>query len=350
MKRRRKQKTGADPDQKPFLGLGYESQGFMIRSFPRASHDYTQMLVSEISNRIQDDIEELVARAYPTSLEEWAKKFAPVWWRSHSGGFSRCRYITEKLANRLRRGLWEEINSKERETAKKAQEECAQLLTKYYAAEPKYAASALAFMVNKAASYLEALSVDRAELMREVAKGFQLWPVNMGLHAKVTNNDGKRKIAMALTRRDFAERYLKELGVNTESQWLESAYTGRGKRSPFHIAATRLHNDLLMMKREPRRYFLKQGKRGWAPNITSWAKTLIALPEPMTKANAGYWWKVAKVWVDEQWEANREDSFGALIKYLKLNDKRFTPSIVKRRVVDDSLKKAYVTLAVPANL
>jgi hypothetical protein len=353
MKARRKQETGTD--MKLFLGLDYESEGFMHIKPPRNCAEYEQMAVSQICRRIQDDVEELVARAYPAYGEEWAKKFAPGYWQWRYAGFSPCRHITEKLANKLRHGLWKEINSTDSETAKKAQKEMIQLLDKYLEAEPKHAANALAFVTKQAATWLENLSAKRAALMKEVAREFSLWPVNMGLRPKVNNKAGKRKIEIVLTRRDFAEEYLKGLGVNTDSRLPESAYSGADVKSPFRIAAEQLYTDLLLMKRNPPNWhFLKKGKRGWVLNMTPWAKKLFALQEPMTTANVGHWWKVAKFWLDERWEANR-DLFRPLIGSCKSKGKPLTEaplfdSEVKSHVIDLRLREAFFALAKPADL
>ena len=353
MKPRRKQATGTDVTL--FLGLDYQIEGFMHIKPPRYCAEYEQMAVSEICRRIQDDVEELVARAYPAYGEEWAKKFAPRYWQWRYAGFSPCRHITEKLANKLRHGLWKEVNSTDSETAKKAQKEIIQLADKYFEAEPKHAANALAFVTKRAATWLETLSVKRAELMREVAREFLLWPVNMGLRPKANSKAGQRRIEMVLTRRDFAENYLKSLGVNMDSRSPESAYSGADKKSPFRIAAESLYTDLLRMKRNPpAAHFLKEGKRGWIVNVTPWAKKLFALQEPMTTANVGRWWEVAKFWLDEQWEANR-DLFRPLIARCKSKDKPLAEaplfdSEVKSRVIDLRLREAFFALAKPADL
>ncbi len=367
MKARRKQGTGTDMTL--FLGLEYVIEGFTHTRLPRDCRDYEQMTVAEILDRVRGDVGELVARAYPAAREEWAKRFAPAWWRDWGVPHDkRCRHITEKLANRLRPGLWKEINSTDSETAEKAQKELTQLLNKYFEAEPKLAAHALAFVTKQAAYSLEGLSVKRAALMKEVARGFSLWPVNMGLRAKVNNKDGKRTTEMVLTRRDFAEKYLKGLGVNTDSRFPESAHSGAKKISPFRIAAEQLYTDLLLMKHSPPNWnFLK---------ISSWAKKLFALPEPMTTANAGDWWKVAKFWLDEQWDLDQEafapliavskkwkNDFGSTSPYgagsgplkrvkrkVPITEAPLYPSELRSTVIDSRLKEAFCALAKPADL
>lgn len=349
-----KRTTGTD--MKLFLGLDDEIKGFMHIKPPRHCPEYEQLSVAEITRRIQDDIKELVARACPAAGQEWATTFAQAWWRDWGVPHNkRVQRIPEKLANELRRGLWEEINSTDSDTAKKAQEELKHLVDKYFEAEPKHAANALAFVTRQAATWLENLSVKRAELMREVARGLSLWPVNLGVKQREqTGKDGKKRIRTVITRLAFAEKYLKGLGVNTNSQWPESAYSGAEERSPFHVAAVGLHRDLLLMKRNPKWYFLKPEKRGWVLNMTPWAQKLVALPEPMTTANAAKWWKVAKFWLDEQWEANCE-VFNPLIASCNSKGKPLIAaplfdSEVKSRVIDLRLNEAFFALAQPADL
>ena len=329
-------KTGTE--MKLFLGLQWELEGYISGGPPRNTREYENMEVFELCRRIKDDMAELVARIHPTYREEWAKKFAPTWWRDYGIPHDkRCRNVGEKLAETLRPGLWQRLKSKDSSTLKKAEEELAGQLKKHNEEEPEHAANALAFVTNHAATRLENLSVRRPELMQKVAKSFKTWPVNLGV---IRGKNGNHKI----TRLGFARKHLKQLDVNADCRLPTSEFSGAEPQSPFRLAAENLYCDLLLMKREPRWYF---------PKMTFWAKHLIALQEPMTPNNVDDWWKVAKAWLDEQWELNRDNAFAPLIEHLKhFRDdyKKLTPSLVKRQVVDDSLKKAFKSLAQPGHL
>jgi hypothetical protein len=327
-----KESTGIDPEEEFFLGGAEELEGFRHVKPPRYSPAYKKMTVAEISHRVSNDIEELVARSYPTYTEEWAKKYALAWWQEWGvPDDRRCREIDEKFANSLRWGLWERLKSKNPTTVKKAYSELTELLKKHNDEEPKHAASALAFLAMQAAEWLENLSQKRAPLMQEVARKFERWPVNLGVELKVVRG----KITPTVTSYDFAKDYLLQLGVNLPSRPSGNHNGPRPRnRFPFRVAASRLYQDLKMMRRDPK--FKRK---------TPWAKNLLSLSEPMTTANRKDWWRSAKVWVDEQWERNRE-SFQPLIEHLKMHP-AYTRSYVKKQVIDDSLKKAFKGLAIP---
>ncbi|MSU62654.1 MAG: hypothetical protein EXS31_09690 [Pedosphaera sp.] len=335
----REAKTGTD--KRLLLGLRAELEGYMHIKPPRNCPQYERMTVAQISQRIQDDMEELVARAHPDATEEWGKKFAPNWWLNCGiPNNKRCRIFDETLATKLRPGLWGEINSSDPSKARKAQDELQELLKTETAAEPKHAAEALAFLTKQATTWLENLFVKREALMKEVAKGFSQWPVNLGVRVKVSNKGGRKELKQVITRRDFAESYLKKLGVNQDTRWPESGFSGVDRSYPFHIAARGIYRDLLMMKRNPRGHFEK---------MTPWAKQLIVLPEPMTKGNAMKWWAVAKTWLDEQWDLNRE-AFEPLVQQCCSQGKQLTEAALfesehRPRVIDLGLKKAFLALA-----
>jgi glycosyltransferase involved in cell wall biosynthesis len=72
------------------------------------------MRVSDLVWRIQDDVMELIARAYPTYIEEWERKFAPPnLWRKFSITYEmRLRtVIHETIAESLCPGLMQRIRS-----------------------------------------------------------------------------------------------------------------------------------------------------------------------------------------------------------------------------------------------
>lgn len=338
-------KTGTE--SKLFIGLDYELQGFMHIQPPRYSPEYRKMSVAKITNRIREDINELLARAYPTYQEEWALKYARGWYEGMLAPLRQDRWLDvgslldKPQADELCPGLWERLCSTDYETQRKAKEELGGLWQQRENQETIRAANSLANLAVRASTWLENLSVKCPDLIQKVAREFVLWPVNLGLLRRVQKGkDGKRRVKMLLSRREFAERYLKKLDVNANSRWPNSNFTGAEEIFPFRLAAVRLHTDLLMMKQAPESSF---------PKLTPWAKKLIALPEPLTTANADAWWAVAKEWLDEQWDANRRQ-FLPLIRHLKLDNDAYTQSYVRKQVIDDSLKKAFKALATPAGL
>ncbi len=328
-------KTGTKLDL--FLGLRWDLEGYIHVKPPRFSKEYEKMEVRDLKRRIEKDIEELVARTYPTAEEEWGRKFAPAWWQDWGVPHDkRAQVVDEKLAEALRPGLWQRLNTREILMAKEASKELTELLKKRDEKESKRAAESLASLTRKAVTWLENLSVRRPELIREVAKSSALWPVNLGMDKDKSGNP-------KVTRQTFARKYIERLAVNTECRWPGSDVTGAESLSPFHVAARELYTQLLVKKSEP-----------WQVNFqkqTRWARTLFALEEPMTSRNAEAWWKTAKVWIDEQWDlSTRVETFGPLVLHLHLDNQAYTSSIVKRQVIDDSLKKAFKALAIKVAL
>jgi hypothetical protein len=115
--------------------------------------------------------------------------------------------------------------------------------------------------------------------------------------------------------------------------------------SPFKLAAEELYTKLLMLRDDPKRHV-------WFPKVTRWAKRSFALRVPMTKSSASDWWKVAKVYLYERWDKAQEE-FKPLIEHLgikypiELSSKMPYESNIKSRVIDNSLKDAFIALARP---
>ena len=288
--------------------------------------------------RIQDDLEELLARAYPTYSEEWKQRFAPNYWRKFPHSYEGyLRFVINKsVAEELCRGLWERIISRDKRVSCKACEEYQRLLQQFLEHEPRHAANAFAFITQQAASYLENLFVKRSTLMKETAAKYDLWPVNLRLRAKRV----KGKLAYEVTRQAFARDYLTQLELNSQCDF-PSSDRGAESMSPFKLAANKLYIKMLLLKDDPhgRVYFSK---------ITPWAKRLFALTVPMTKSNSQDWWEVAKVYLYERWEKAQKE-FTPLIKHLRLELSSKVPyeSVIRSRVIDNSLRDAFIALARP---
>lgn len=272
-------------------GSDYVLKGWMPVPLPY-KFEHETMSVVDISRRIRRDMEELVARVYPTHQKDWIRKYAP-----------------HKVD-------WIEM--------------AADPLPKQAAEDASKSAKALAFHIKQGATWLEYLFVCRNALIREVAANNDLWPVNIGVKRRKINGAGRCE----LTRVDFARDYLMELGLNTSCNWPSHHCTGaESGKSPYWFAARELYTTLLMIKHEPTDYIRRP---------TRWSRSLAALEERMTKSNFPKWWKVAKVFLDEEWKLNRQ-FFKPLVEHLKI--KPGYSSEVKTRVIDQSLKKAFEAAA-----
>ena len=271
-----------------FVGGDWKIAGFMHIKPPRWTREYEEMMVVDLVQRIQDDLEELLARAYPTYGKEWAQRFDPNYWRQFPHtydyeGYLRCG-INKSVAEELRPGLWEKIISQDTATSRQARDEYQQLLQQFLESEPRHAAKALAFIGKQVASYLENLFIKRNALMRDVAVKYDLWPVNLGIQEK----EIKGVTRSELQRVEFARDYLVELGLNSQCDFPSGHEGGAEHRiSPFKLAAETLYTKMLMLKDDPERHV-------WFRKLTPWAKRLFALTVPMTKHNSTDWWKVAK--------------------------------------------------------
>jgi hypothetical protein len=290
----------------------------------------------DLFRRIRDDLEELLARAYPAYNDEWQQQFAPNYWRKFPITYAAHlrTVIHESVAESLCPGLMKRMTSPSLSERRKALTEYRTLVDQLLKEEPKHAANALAFIASWLTTYLENLFVRRPGLMREVAAKYDLWPVNLGLSAKIIK--GKRK--HQVTRLAFARNYLTELELNSSCEFPSGHESGAQRASPFKLAAQDLYRMMLLEKDS----HLKPGRHN------PWEKKLFALPVPMTKKTALDWWKVAKIYVDERWDTAGSE-FIPLIKHLglKLSNKTPYQSSIKSRVVDNDLKDAFVGLAQP---
>jgi len=251
---------------------------------------------------------------------------------------SLTRASPKSYAQACGRGLSRRTKASVVKRAKKYQ----QVLQQFLEGEPRHAANALAFIGKQAATYLEHLFVRRSALMTEVAAKYDLWPVNLGIRDKKVKGLTRRE----LQRLEFARNYLVELGLNLQCD-LPSGHESRAEHriSPFKLAAKTLYTKMLILKEDPRRHV-------WFPKITPWAKQLFALTVPMTKRNSQGWWKVAKIYLYERWDKAQKE-FKPLIKHLgfeypiELSSRTPYESNIKSRVIDNSLKDAFIALARP---
>jgi hypothetical protein len=336
----KKSATGIDEGMdRFFVGGEWQIAGFMHIKPPRWTREYEKLRVRDLVRRIQDDIEELLARAYPTYTEEWQQKFAPNYWRQFPityEGYLRC-VINQSVAEELCNGLWERIISQDKKVSRKACEEYQRLLGQFLESEPRHAANALAFLARKATAYLAHLFEKRPALMKEVAKTLNLWPVNLGLRVKVVKGKPVREV----TGLGFARNYLTELRLDSRCDFPSADRSGA--HSPFRLAAEELYTKMLMLKDDPERHV-------WFPKLTPWARRLFALTVPMTKRNSVYWWKVAKIYLYERWDKAQKE-FKPLIEHLdfkypiQLSSKTPYESNIKSRVIDNGLKEAFIALA-----
>jgi hypothetical protein len=188
-KRRRKKKgseTGISEGMaRFFVGGDWKIAGFMHVKPPRWTKEYDEMMLVDLVQRIQDDLEELLARAYPTYGKEWGQRFDPNYSRRLPHAYDYEEYlrcgIKKSVAEELRQGLWERISSQDAATSRQARDEYQQLLPQFLESEPRDAGNALAFIGKLVATYLENLFVKRNPLMRDVAAKYDLWPVNLGV-------------------------------------------------------------------------------------------------------------------------------------------------------------------------
>ncbi len=339
-KKTKRSETGIGRGMDRFLvGGEWMVAGFMHIKPPRWTKEYDKMEVRDLVQRIEDDVKELLARAYPTCTEEWEQKFAPNQWREFPITYEgRLRTVVhESIAESLCPGLMQRIRSPSKSESKRALAEYQRLVEQLVAQEPKFAASGLAFLTRTATGYLAHLFVKRPALIKEIARTRNSWPVNLGLRVKVVKGKPVREV----TGLAFARNYLTELELNSQGDF-PSAH---GSGSPFRWAANELYTKMLLLKDDPHRHV-------WFPKVTPWAKRLFALTVPMTKRNSADWWKVAKIYLYERWNKAQKE-FKPLIKHLgfkypiKLNSKMPYESMIKSRVIDNDLRDAFVALARP---
>ena len=325
-----------------FIGGESKIAGFMHIKPPRWTDEYYNMGVTDLVRRIQDDLEELLARAYPTYTEESEQRFAPNRLRPFPiityEDRLRCG-INKSVAEELHEGLWERIISQDTAINRQARDEYQQLLQQFLESEPRDAANALAFIGKQVAKYLENLFIKRNALMRDVAAKYDLWPVNLGIQEK----EIKGVTRSELQRVEFARDYLVELGLNSKCDFPSGHRSGAEHRiSPFRLAAEELYTKMLLLKDD--------SLRNWTKKVTPWAKQLFALTVPMTKRNSLACWKVAKVYLYERWDKAQKE-FKPLITHLGFkypiepSSKAPYESNIKSRVIDNSLRDAFIALA-----
>ena len=219
-----------------FVGGEWKVAGFMHYRPPRWTEEYEKMEVRDLVRRIQDDLDELLARAYPTYDPEWQQKFAPNYWQEFPITYERRlrTVIHESIAESLCRGLMQRIRSPSESERRRAVTEYQILVDRLLTDEPKNAANALALITKSMATYLENLFVRCNALMREVAAKYDLWPVNLGLKDKIV--EGQRR--PEVQRREFVRDYLIELGLNSEPGLPSGHKSGaEPETSPFKLAA-----------------------------------------------------------------------------------------------------------------
>jgi len=132
-KTRKKSVTGIEDVLDRFI-VGGESKiaGFMHVLFgPRRAEEYSKMRVTDLVRRIEDDLRELLERAYPTAAEErLQQKFGPNYCPAFAITYeNRLLYsISQSVAEELCRGLWERLISPDTTVSSQADEEYQRLL------------------------------------------------------------------------------------------------------------------------------------------------------------------------------------------------------------------------------
>lgn len=333
-KKKKASETGIKEGLDRFFRRGeLKTAGFMQIKPPRWGEEHQQMGVGDLVRRIEDDLNELLARAYPSYVEEWYQRFAPNYWRNYEGYLRRV--VNKSVAEELCHGLWNRMISPDETISRKAAKEYQRRLLEFLEKEPKEATNALAFLAQRAATYLEHIFAKRASMIREIAATYDLWPVNLGLRAKMVKGGPVYEV----TRQAFARDYLIELGLNSFCDFPSWYESGAQSVSPFRLAAKELYTKMLLLKERRKVCFSK---------VTPWSRRLFRLAEPMTKANSKEWWSVAKDYLYERWDKAQEE-FEPLIRHLRLKLSGKTPfeSKIKNRVIDNDLKDAFLALARP---
>jgi hypothetical protein len=103
-----------------------------------------------------------------------------------------------------------------------------------------------------------------------------------------------------------------------------------GFASPFLVAAQELHCFVLALQADPKAYSKKR---------TRWIDAVCKLP-PLSKGSAAEWWKLMKVLLDEQWNAN--PSFEPLVAHLPTGKGNVVP---RARAIDNSFRVAFMAYA-----
>jgi hypothetical protein len=275
---KRRKETGIDEGFAPlFVGLEDKIAGHMHYKPPRWKGEHEIMKVSDLVQRITSDLDELCARAYPTATAYYG-------------------LVKQRLP----------------------------------AEESRHAANALVFLTQRAATYLENLFFNQRELIKQIARTRDLWPVNLALRWETVEGKPTPEVRRLM----FARGYLTDLELNLQCNFPSSHESGAKPVSPFRVATEELYSRMLLIKRD---YYV------WFPKLTRWGKRLLALKVPMRKSNAADWWKVVKVYLYERWDKAQQE-FEPLLKHLgfkyplERNDKMPYESMFKKRVIDNDLK------------
>ena len=194
-------KTGICRKTGFLTGSDYALKGWMPVRLPY-KFEYEKISVPQIANRIVEDLEELVARAY-SARQRLTDDAA----RLHAG---RSPSLSKQ-----------EINVQAAQTAEWIQR-IAEPPAKDAAQDEIRAAKSLAFVIQHGATWLEYLFLHRNKLMREVAEKSDLWPVNLGMKSRNT----KGSVRNELRRVEFARGYLTELGLNAKCDRPSYPYAG----------------------------------------------------------------------------------------------------------------------------
>jgi len=196
------------------------------------------------------------------------------------------------------------------------------------------AAVNLAAMATSAAGLLQQLAFwstpDVRQAIRAAAVKKTRWPVNLRLGMRRERGRNKKTLEGATA----AKVYLGSIGLGEGSQ-MSMKHVDDPKANVFKRAAELIVQGLLDC----------QPRFAWRGKPTPWSKSLLLLGVPMTENNKDQWWSVAKQWMDEQWVDNPH-FFEPLIGHLNLGNAAYKPSLVRSQVIDDSLKKAFMALAV----
>jgi hypothetical protein len=319
---------------------------------PWATENLDAMPSAILSERMMVDIEELVARAVHLSVDRWASPPPADLEREMSAERA-------EEDRRVRKFIEEGVSSANAKRRKQVETLRSQLV-KMERAEAQRAALELARIGQAVASWLEYLADERLDLIKPVARRFPVWPFNLGMSKE--KRGGRRD----LLRAKLAKKYRSQMGLGLEHhQPGETSPKKEGKSlSPYRLAAERVFEFLRTIRAHPRDYLphrespadsIKDSDSRKTPigPVSPWVKRLFELREPMTTANCGAWWKVARVYIVEQWRQNQDDfppliRFSELEKYLKPPANK--PGGVKAYIIDKMLKRDFETLAIPAPL
>ena len=318
--RRRNTETGLEGLWGFFLpGREIAIEGIYPCGRPRSTPEYEKMKVREIALRIICDVGELRARVDPTGYKDW------------SGVHDRR---SEQRGPDVMPDFVGHTHSSDETIGQDAADQPLVESQKLLSEERESAAEALAFIGKLTASHLESLYWNEKQrpLLQAVAARCSLWPVNLGVRFRA------EKQQASVTRKAFADSYIKELNLNRQSTMPNDHMGGRDEVSPFTIAAKTLYQGL---------QFLRAGCFGTLGN--SWEGRVLALPLPMTLSSASQWWAVAKELLDDCWK-NAPHRFEPYTKHLNISElsaKTPSESVKKSRVIDNAMKEAFKALARP---